>query len=104
MPLCPMSCRRAEFESTISVFDPRTAWNVAVLRVPEGTSACGPFASVGLEEPMKSLPNDAFLCTKSPFNTRTLATIIGFAIAIFVAVYVITVDPNDAVTTIGFPP
>jgi hypothetical protein len=42
--------------------------------------------------------------TNRPFNVRTLATAVGIAIGIIIAVYALTVNPNDATTTIGFPP
>ena len=42
--------------------------------------------------------------TNPSFNIRTLATAVGVAIGIIIAVYALMVNPNDAATTIGFPP
>jgi hypothetical protein len=37
-------------------------------------------------------------------NARTVAIIVAIGIGVFVAIYAMTVNPNDAATTIGFPP
>ena len=42
--------------------------------------------------------------TKSSLNVRTLAIFVGIAVGLCIAIYAITVDPNSATATIGFPP
>jgi hypothetical protein len=42
--------------------------------------------------------------TKSSLDIRAVAISIGVAIGLCVAIYAITVDPNSATATIGFPP
>jgi hypothetical protein len=42
--------------------------------------------------------------TKSSLDVRTLAIFSGIAVGLCVAIYAITVDPNSATATIGFPP
>jgi small-conductance mechanosensitive channel len=42
--------------------------------------------------------------TNSSFSIRTLATAVGIAIGIIIALHALTVNPNDLTTTIGFPP
>jgi hypothetical protein len=42
--------------------------------------------------------------TKSPPNIRTVVIFIGIVIGLCIAIYAITLDPNSATATIGFPP
>jgi hypothetical protein len=55
---------------------------------------------------MKSLPDNARFGgpTKSSLNVRTLVIFVGISIGLDVAIYAMTVDPNSAIATMGFPP
>jgi uncharacterized membrane protein YgaE (UPF0421/DUF939 family) len=55
---------------------------------------------------MKSLGDNArFSSPTKPFiDTRMLVIFVGIAIGICVAIYAMTVDPNNAAAPIGFPP
>jgi hypothetical protein len=52
---------------------------------------------------LKAIFNSGHLTNRS-FDVRTLSISFGIIIGIFIAIYIVTVDPNDATTTIGFPP
>jgi hypothetical protein len=56
---------------------------------------------------MKSLLKAVFNSeglTKPPFDVRSLVITFGITIGIFIAIYAMTVDPNNTTATIGFPP
>jgi hypothetical protein len=56
---------------------------------------------------MKSLLEAIFnsdQLTKPSFDVRSLVVALGIIIAIFIAIYAMTVDPNNATAPIGFPP
>jgi hypothetical protein len=42
--------------------------------------------------------------TAASFNIRTVAAIVCIAALLFIAVYAMTVNPNDAAATIAIPP
>jgi uncharacterized protein involved in outer membrane biogenesis len=42
--------------------------------------------------------------TTASFNIKAIATIAFIAVILFIAIYAMTVNPNDASATIGFPP
>jgi hypothetical protein len=41
---------------------------------------------------------------RTSYDVRTLVVMACIVIGIFIAIYAITVNPNDATTAIGFPP
>jgi hypothetical protein len=47
--------------------------------------------------------SSARLATAS-YNGGTIATIAGIAVLLFIAIYAMTVNPNDATAIIAFPP
>jgi hypothetical protein len=56
---------------------------------------------------MKSLLNAVFTFdhqTKPSFDLRALVVILGIIFGVFIAIYAMTVGPNNASVTIGFPP
>jgi hypothetical protein len=66
---------------------------------------CGP--SDYRRSRMKSLLEAIFnsdRLTKPSFDVRSLVITFGIIIGIFIAIYAMTVDPNNTTATIGFPP
>jgi hypothetical protein len=56
---------------------------------------------------MKSLLEAIFnsdRLTKASFDVRSSVITFGIIIGIFIAIYAMTVDPNNTTATIGFPP
>lgn len=56
-----------------------------------------------MKPPSNYVP-DSRISAKPSYDVRTLLVMACIVIGIFIAIYAITVNPNDATTAIGFPP
>jgi hypothetical protein len=56
-----------------------------------------------MKQPSNSVPGSR-ISAKPSYDVRSLLVTVCIVIGIFIAIYAITVNPNDATTAIGFPP